>query len=101
MFLASRFSDSDSIVLFGAILVIGYLWNRRTAGWIELPPTKLWQLAAAGSSPSIVIVTQRGLFFHRPCYLFPYHGVIFYSWSRPEELPPGVSLVAANNLPGN
>ncbi|MEA3209711.1 MAG: hypothetical protein QOE70_2768 [Chthoniobacter sp.] len=87
------------IAVVVAIVCGTYRWLARLAwGWIQLPPTKFWQLVGRAQQP-IVLLTLRGFLRRRPCYLYPYHGIVFYTWSRPDELPSGVSIVSTTDAP--
>ena len=81
------------------ILGAAYRWFSRVAwGWIELPSTKFWSLVATTQQP-LVILSTRGFFRRSPRYLFPHHGVFFYTRTRPDEIPPGVTLVSTDDAP--
>jgi len=86
------------VLIVVAILVAWRFFARLGWGWIELPPTKFWEIVGHSQHP-LVLITLRGLFRKRPCYIYPYHGIVFFTWSRPEQLPAGVSLVATTDAP--
>ncbi|MEP6670989.1 MAG: hypothetical protein ABJF10_17650 [Chthoniobacter sp.] len=67
-------------------------WRKPARVWILLSEKKFWSVVAREEHP-LVILTTRGFLPKRVCFLYPHHGVFFFTWSRPEELPKGVTLV--------
>lgn len=96
-FKEAHMDDFDQMLLVVAITWVAYAVFQRRRNWLELPFSKFWEIAARADRP-LVLISMRGWLRNRPCYLFPYHGFVFYTWTRPPELPPGVSLVAPFEL---
>jgi hypothetical protein len=63
---------------------------QRSDGWIEMPEQLFWDLIAK-NAPTDVFVVLRGTFFKRSCYVFANQGIVFFTWSRPTNLPAGIT----------
>ena len=85
-------NNFDPFLLFFIVIIAALIAQAPKQRRILLAEQRFWKIVAREEKP-LVILTIRGLIRKRPCYLYPYQGILFYTWTRPEELPEGTMLV--------
>ena len=85
---------SFAISIAAIFIFVGVFSRRNRHNLILVSESRFWSLITREERP-VVILTSKGMLRRRVCYLYPYRGFVFYTWSRPETLPSGTTLIPA------
>ncbi len=79
-----------------AVLIAWLIHRARRSRYVELPAGEFWSVVRSQPAPT-VLMTLKGWISKRPCYAFPYHGVVFTTPAEGTETPDGVRLIRATD----
>lgn len=69
---------------------------QRSDKYVVLLPHKFWALVRSQDKP-VVLLTTKGFFIKRLCYVYPYQGILFTTDARNTQAPDGVTLIGTGD----